>query len=69
MEVSTTSNSYCDWRESVDKRLHQTYCITIEDAGFDEDYLVNHWRSKEAPFEFVSGTETNTTYRLHGKSG
>ncbi|MCU1283584.1 MAG: hypothetical protein JWM53_7130 [bacterium] len=42
MEVSTTDNSYREWRDAVDRRLHQIYCITIEDAGFDEDYLINH---------------------------
>jgi hypothetical protein len=53
MEVSMTNNSYRDWRESVDRRLHQVYCITIEDAGFSEDYLINHWQSKNAPSDFV----------------
>jgi hypothetical protein len=53
MEVSTTSNSYSEWRGAVDARLHQIFCITIEDAGFDEDYLIKHWQSKEAPADFV----------------
>jgi hypothetical protein len=51
--MSTTSNSYQEWRDLVDRRLHQIYCITIEDVGFDEDYLVRHWQSKEAPTDFV----------------
>jgi hypothetical protein len=50
---STTSISYRDWRHAVEGRLLEVYCITIEDAGFDEDYLINHWRSNEAPFDFV----------------
>ena len=45
--------SYRDWRKAVDRRLNQIYCITIVDAGFDEEYLANHWRSNETPFEFV----------------
>jgi hypothetical protein len=53
MEVSTKNNLYREWRGVVDRRLHQVYCITIEDAGFDEDYLVNHWQSKETPADFV----------------
>lgn len=53
MEVSTTDNSYRKWRDGVDQRLLQIYCITIEDAGFDEKYLINHWRSMEAPTDFV----------------
>jgi hypothetical protein len=51
--MSTTSNSYQEWRNLVDRRLHQIYCITIEDVGFDEDYLVRHWQSKEAPPDLV----------------
>jgi hypothetical protein len=53
MAASTIGNSYRDWRYAVDRRLHQIYCITIEDAGFDEEYLVGQWKSNEAPFEFV----------------
>ncbi len=53
MVASTIGNSYRDWRDAVDQRLHEIYCITIEDAGFDEEYLVGHWQSNEAPFEFV----------------
>jgi len=45
--------SYRDWRKAVDRRLNQIYCITIVDAGFDEEYLTNHWQSGETPFEFV----------------
>jgi hypothetical protein len=25
----------------------------MEDAGFDEDYSINPWQSKEAPADFV----------------
>jgi hypothetical protein len=53
MEASTTGQSYLDWRDAVNKRLYHAYCITIEDVGFGEKYLVDHWQSNEAPFEFV----------------
>jgi hypothetical protein len=53
MEVSTTNDAYRDWREAVDRRLHQVYCITIEDAGMVEEYLIQHSRSSKAPSEFV----------------
>jgi hypothetical protein len=47
------SESYRDWRGAVDQLLQQTYCITLEDAGFDEEYLTSIWQSGEAPFEFL----------------
>ncbi len=53
MEVSTKNGSYRDWREAVDRHLHRNYCITIEDAGMDEDYIVRHWQSNETPSEFI----------------
>jgi hypothetical protein len=53
MEASTKSTAYRVWRTAVDERLHQIYCITIEDAGFDEKYLIGHWKSNETPFDFV----------------
>jgi hypothetical protein len=53
MEASKIEKPYRDWRDAVDRRLHQIYCITIEDAGIDEEYLIDHWQSNEAPFEFV----------------
>jgi hypothetical protein len=53
MEVCKIEKQYRDWRDAVDRRLHQIYCITIEDADIDEEYLIDHWQSNEAPFEFV----------------
>ncbi|THD72229.1 MAG: hypothetical protein E7813_04255 [Bradyrhizobium sp.] len=53
MEASTLDKGYRDWRDAVDRRLVQIYCITIDDAGFDEEYLINQWQSNEAPFDFV----------------
>ena len=51
--TSTTDKPYRDWRDAVDRHLHQIYRITIEDTGVDEEYLIGHWQSNEAPFEFV----------------
>ena len=53
METSTTAKSYDDWRITVDQRLYEIYCITIEDAGFDEEYLSAQWRASETPSDFV----------------
>ena len=53
MEVSTINKSYRDWRDAVNKCLHQIYCVTIADAGIDEGYLIDHWQLNEAPFDFV----------------
>jgi hypothetical protein len=44
---------YGDWRNAVDECLFQIYCIGIEDAGLDEPYLIDHWRSDETPYVFV----------------
>jgi hypothetical protein len=53
MDSSTTGMSYSDWRVAVDRHLSAIYCITIEDAGFDEEYLAKHWKSDESALEFV----------------
>ena len=53
METSIMGKSYCDWRDAVDRRLNQVYCITIEDAGIDEPDLINHWQMNEDAFDFV----------------
>jgi hypothetical protein len=45
--------SYLNWRAAVDRRLHEIYLITIEDAGFDEKYLVGHYRTNQTPTHFV----------------
>jgi hypothetical protein len=54
MEASTTSKSYGDWRDSVNQSLHRIYCITIADAGIEEQFLINYWQSNETPVEFVA---------------
>lgn len=53
MDSSTTGMSYSDWRAAVDKQLSAIHCITIEDAGFDDEYMIKHWESKESALEFV----------------
>jgi hypothetical protein len=45
--------NYSDWREAVDGRLHEIYCITIDDAGISEEHLIACWQSNEMPFDFV----------------
>jgi hypothetical protein len=44
---------YLSWRAAVDQQLREIYCITIADAGFDEEYMIRHWQSREAPADFV----------------
>jgi hypothetical protein len=44
---------YLSWRAAVDHQLNEIYCITIEDAGFDEEYLDCHWKLQESPADFV----------------
>jgi hypothetical protein len=44
---------YSDWRKAVDGRLQQIYCITIDDIGFNEEYLIDCWESQEMPFDLV----------------
>jgi hypothetical protein len=53
MEASKIDKPYPDWRNAVAQHLHENYCITIEDAGIDEAYLINQWQSNQAPFDFV----------------
>jgi len=44
---------YLSWRTAVDQQLREIYCMTIEDAGFDEEYINRHWQSSETPVELV----------------
>ena len=75
MEASTKRMPYGDWRSAVDTRLKTSYCITIEDAGFSEEYLIRHWQSNATAFEFVEWfsdkydlTPLTSTLLPHGRS-
>ena len=61
MVASTIGRSYRDWRDAVDRRLHRIYCITIEDAGFDEEYLIATGHRTKRPLNLSNGSETNMT--------
>jgi hypothetical protein len=52
-DTAQTTADFQNWHAEVNSRLVSIYCITIVDAGLDEQYLVEHWVSGEAPFEFV----------------
>ena len=45
--------NFSKWRAVVNQRLKKVYVLTIDDAGIDDDRLKSHWRSKQAPYEFV----------------
>jgi hypothetical protein len=45
--------SFRKWRNAVDRRLKDTYLVTINDAGIDDELLASHWQTKESPYEFV----------------
>ncbi|HTB02502.1 MAG TPA: hypothetical protein VK804_18725 [Bradyrhizobium sp.] len=51
--MTAANKAYITWRETVAHRLNEIYCVTIEDVGFDEPYLIRHWKSKETPSHFV----------------
>lgn len=37
----------------MDQRLHRSYCITLADAGVDDEMLKSHWEMKQPANEFV----------------
>lgn len=45
--------SYAEWRNTVDQKLKDVYLISLDDAGVDDEYLTPHWKSKQAPYDFV----------------
>jgi hypothetical protein len=53
MESSAKIKNFGEWRDEVNARLQEIYCITIEDVDFDEEYPIGHWQSRETAFEFV----------------
>jgi hypothetical protein len=74
MESSAKIALYSDLRTIVDTRLTTGYCITIEDAGFNEEYLIEHWQSNITAFEFVEWVGNKydltplTSHLTHGRS-
>jgi hypothetical protein len=46
-------SSFADWRSAVDQRLQDIYCLTIVDAGIDDERLADHWASHCTPREFI----------------
>jgi hypothetical protein len=49
--------------------LNEVYAITIEDAGFDDEFLKSHWEEKEPPFEFVRWFAKSTIWSQESQFG
>jgi hypothetical protein len=58
MGLNGPFSSFKDWCSAVDKRLQDIYCITIVDAGIDDERLADHWASHDTPSEFVEWFRT-----------
>ncbi|MGX6648922.1 hypothetical protein ACWCOP_13375 [Maricaulaceae bacterium MS644] len=41
------------WRTEADALLKQYYALDFNDAGFDDVYVRDAWKSGEAPDEFI----------------
>lgn len=65
MSLNETLFSFKDWRSAVDHYLQDIYCITIVDAGIDDERLASHWTSHDTPSEFVKWF--GTKYDLDSK--
>lgn len=65
MNLNETPSSFEDWCSAVDHRLQDTYCISIIDAGIDDEQLANHWTTYDTPSEFVEWF--GTKYDLDAK--
>lgn len=59
------STPFKAWRNTVDRYLQDTYCITIADAGIDDERLARHWKANDPPREFVEWF--GTKYDLDSK--
>ena len=53
MSGNHSSPSFNVWRKAVDKHLQNMYCITIVDAGIDDERLTKQRASREAADMFV----------------
>ncbi len=45
--------SFEKWRKAIDLVMSETYGINSDDAGLDDDWLKNHWRTGELSKDFV----------------
>lgn len=48
-----TDKAYTNWKKAVDKELQQRVCSTWKELSGNEDPLLDSYRSKETPEEFV----------------
>lgn len=42
------------WIVAVDRLLKRDWCISVNDAGLDDEDLTRHWRDGDAPEAFVA---------------
>lgn len=42
------------WAQEVDELLRRDWCISVADAGIDDEELDRHWRDGETPAAFVA---------------
>lgn len=43
-----------NWVQTVDRLLRQHWCLSVADAGIDEDQLTRAWRDGEDAAAFVA---------------
>ena len=55
--------SYPAWRRNLDELLQSGWCISIEDAGFEESHLRASWRNGEGAVKFAED------FARHGAKG
>lgn len=46
--------NFLEWCVEVGNQMTDIYCLTIDDAGIDQGYLIRRWRSDDTPEQFVS---------------
>ena len=42
------------WVQTADRLLRRDWCLSVADAGIDEDQLTRAWRDGEDPAAFVT---------------
>jgi hypothetical protein len=60
---------FTDWRRVVDLRLNEVYAITIEDAGFDDEFLKSHWDEKSHHLSLYDGLTKSTVWSQESQFG